>query len=349
MAKDIRTWLDHCSDRLGGRYIVTASLLSLTVFVGGLFIAWLGRFHSTYLRSTPVYLGVFGIVWVGGWIVWSSRRLARMLDEIRPAFLVTDHVFESATRPYLRRMAGIRLQLICSGALILISAFYVWFEARRGVVRFFPMAWSKYPNDLVKNLVLDLYSIPIILLICTAAIGIVSYAKMVVALSRLPINPLLSVSRTTLRPIVAYGIGTGLAWSVGLSLFTLLFWSDLTLDSIAILILLSTPAMLMILSPQYAMHVALERTRLRVLDEAYRELAAGKLYESDAGQRGIIRDLIAGGKWDVAKFIRESAEESTWIHEPADLMEFCATWLLPALPVLAKQVLPTLSKAVASP
>src|SRR5467141_2251525 len=160
--------------------------MSLFVFCLGLVIAFQIYFQTEYLSSLSVYLCVFGIAWVASWLAWGSRRIPRMLREIRSVFLVPDADYERATLPALRRrIQGAKLYLLCSIVPIVVTWAFVWLQTGRGVFKWFPQAWSQQPHVLVKNLIVDIYFVPVYTLVCTGAVGIVGYALLVWSLSKL--------------------------------------------------------------------------------------------------------------------------------------------------------------------
>jgi hypothetical protein len=67
---------------------VASIAIGLGVFLVGLAIAARIGFTGTYLGTLPIYMGVFGIVWVFCWIAWATRRLRTLMDQLQPLFLV---------------------------------------------------------------------------------------------------------------------------------------------------------------------------------------------------------------------------------------------------------------------
>ena len=365
-----RSWWDIYFGLFGGHYVAASIGTSAFLLGLGAGVSWLIGFEEVYLRTTPIYLGVFGIAWVGCCIGWTNNRLPSLIEEIRPAFISDDAQFERVSSAWLRRMADIKIHLI--GTMVLIFAAWLvvvlatrfpervssplsyleaqvaWMELKGQT--WFPVLWSQEPYLWVKNGIIGVFAIPILLLIFTGACGIVTYARFVTSVSKLPMVSFLELARARLRPIANLGIATGLAWSVGVSLLVGFFQAGFELVSLSVVPFLTALGIIMVFWPQYAIHTGLSRTKRSLLDivltraiHTRPEPPAVVLFDSKGNPvrtsnrvelDRFVQHALEPHIQQLDIFIRSVSGANTWVYRPADALVVVGTWLLP-LGVLA--------------
>lgn len=173
--------------------------IGLGVFLVGLIIAARIGFAEIYLDTLPVYMGVFGIVWVFCWIAWATRRLREMMEQLQPLFLVPSAEYRTGVQHSVRWAFDWPLQLRGSLLLWMIGIGTVVAFTRYGLLVWFPSAWSLSPFLFLKNLILILFDIPIAVLLFASGTGIVSYTAFVRHIASLPLIPHIGIARAKLR------------------------------------------------------------------------------------------------------------------------------------------------------
>lgn len=223
-SRDDQTWLYTYMEVVWRGRVVLGSLASaLAVFALGLVLASVSGFASLYLTSVPVYYGTFGIAWVSYWGAWGDRALVRSSERALQAFITKSEI-ESIVRDELRGLfRGINqavIAAITAAALVAYAATRTY--ASSDGLDLFPDAWSSQPSLFLKNVVLALYALPVSLFVVTMIDGVQRYMRIVFRLSREDLGHPLLVAKYHLRPLAAWGVRTGFAWLIGLSLFVFL-------------------------------------------------------------------------------------------------------------------------------
>lgn len=307
---------------------MVSAMFSLVLYACALVTAWVIDFHKEFVRTEAIYLGHFGFAWVGAWLGWASQNVRRIPSEIRGVVLVPDAAFNDVVRSGLDRIYDYRFHLLGVLPGILASWAFVWFGTRSDLLVWLPESWSCSPHLLVKNLILAVfYVVPVALLIHTGAVGIVAYARFLDEVTHLPLHPMMELTRAKLRPITDLGLATGLAWSVGVSLFILLFREDFDALTISLVIILTIMGMIMMVWPQLVAHRALAVTRNSLLDLALErstaQLRMGSMQDWDHLQGVLLKQS------DLKEYVEWLENARTWIYEPGDMLSFVTTWLIP--------------------
>lgn len=337
-----KPWWEVYFDLFRGYHIAASVGTSVIVFSVGIAISWPIGFHGDYVSTQAVYLGVFGIAWVGGWLGWASHRLRSLLGQIRHAFVVTDEAFERVSSRWLRRMFDYRLSIGLSSVLIAGTWAYVplatrWF----GGLPWFPAVWSTGPQLWAKNLILCVYAVPIILLVVSGAVAIVAFAALVFDVGRLRYVSLLEVTRLRLRPLADFGLHVGYAWSIGVLLFVVLFRPEFTPASIAGISLLTLLGLLTLLWPQWVLHRGLAQLRRELLDSAAGLLEEELLTKSDYSSDDFVRKMVKPSAQRMDAFIRSTIGNRTWVYDPGELTRFVGQLLIPLVSLLLTAVVRT--------
>jgi hypothetical protein len=269
-------------------------------------------------------MGVFGIVWVFCWIAWATRRLRTLMDQLQPLFLVPPGDYRTGVQHSVRWAFDWPLQIRGSILLWALGIATVIVFTHYGLLVWFPPAWSLSPSLFFKNLILVLFDIPIAVLLFAGGTGIVSYTAFAKHIAHLPLIPHIGIARVKLRCVTNFGIATGLAWSVGVSLFIVLFRVQYTLPAVAAVLMLTAFGLVLFAWPQYAVHIALERARHEVLDEAINRLVKPL-------------DLTQATGETFQQLLADAVGATTWTYNFSDVASVLGTWLLPLLPLVLNQ------------
>ncbi len=322
-------WLESYAEAFPIHYIPAWVATSLFVYGVGAGASWLIGFQTDYVRSPPIYFGLFGIFWLASCGIWASRRLHCMLSEIRPAFLIQDDEFQRFILCWLGHLYNRWLHLGGGILLILFSWLYVVLDTRLGKIAGFSASWSEGPDLWVKNLILGLYAAPIGLLLFTMGVAILTYAFFVWSVVSLPLVPLLDFGRQRLRPLAGFGLATGLAWSVGVSLFVLTFRLDFTPSVVVGILILTALGLVIVIWPTYAIHRALERTREKLYDVASHELTKELQGRGRYNFDGFAKLLLESRGQRFTNLVHTTALAKTWVYNPADVILYLVSLALP--------------------
>lgn len=324
-----KLWLDHYFDLFPFHYSVASVCTVVVVFLAGAGIASLIGLLVVYLRTLPIYLGLFGIGWVAFWGTWASRKIRSIANEIRDAFHLSENEYDRLSSKWLKKLSDSRLHLCISFMFIFGAWLYLGLATRLWLLPWFPQAWSLGPHLWAKNLILGMYAVPILLLLITTGVGIIIFAAFVSALSKCPLVPSLEIVRVKLRPITDFGLITGLAWSVGVSLFVLLFRPEFSVPAVVAVALLTLLGLTMIFWPQYALHKAMNRTRSDLLRTASAMLLQEISPAQIADREDYLKRMLDPRAQQIEAFIRSVTATRTWIYNVRDVATVAAQWLLP--------------------
>lgn len=326
-----RTWVDRLSDFVGAGDILAAAWFSAALFLLALATSHAFGVAREFVRTEAIYLGHAGYFWVFAWLAWASRYVARLPRGLRSAFLVSDEDFDAKIRLTYARIYNWKSHVFGTIPGLLGASAFVFYSTRSGNLAWFPPWWSDGTTLVAKNVLLDVYYVvPIGVLVQTGASGIIAYTRFVNEISQLPMNPLIPLTRAKLRPITDFGLAAGLAWSVGVALFLLLFRSDFDLLAVAFLAIVSGLALVMILWPQWVIHKALERLRNSLLDTLSERTKPETLPESWDSPEALAVALKHVADEVIREQVSWAAEARTWIYEPKDIGAIVLTWLIPA-------------------
>lgn len=294
--EDFKTWIDWYYGALPIPLTVTAILSGLVVYGIGFGIAYYINFHPTYVRTVPVYLGVFGIVWVTGSIRWASCRFHAIMAEIRPCFLVRDRDYAGFATKWTSRLSNNR-SIFSVVLLMFILALIV---AYMGIHRpdllqqyaiqsmrptLFPPAW--YTGDLfAKMLIIDVYGLFAAFPLGTGTCLLIVNVFFLNDLRRLPVAPLPGVIIAKFRGITNFYLLVAFTWFVGVGLFGILLLRDLDIYAAVGILVLGSIGFLTFFVPQCVFHI--------FLVSAYREVAdgVGTIYVRYFGLQ-TVREVIA--------------------------------------------------------
>lgn len=115
-----------------GHYIVASICAAIVLYAAGLFVSYQIDFASDYISTLPVYLGVFGIAWVGCWLGWGTRRLYKIFKDVRLAFIVSDETYRNTVDAWHARLFHWPMQFLFSILGVLISWSMVYIFSRNG-------------------------------------------------------------------------------------------------------------------------------------------------------------------------------------------------------------------------
>lgn len=345
-----RTWWDVWCDIIPLHYILTCALTSCIVFLIGFAIAYCTGIHELYLTSHPIYLGVFGIFWVSASFRWGSRRYFSVVEELQPYFAIPVEKYDHLVKEWFSRMTNNKLCLSISFVLIVLAWIGIYavphypnhpiFKPFPVLFELFPAEWYHEPHLLVKGLIIDIYAIPVLLLVVSTGIPIGLNLLFMDALGRQPLVPLPEVIRGKFRALVSFNMVVSVTWSVGVVLFIILFLPRFDALSLSIVLVLSSLGILTFFLPQYSIHCNLEKMQSKIFD-IYREMYMKyfKYFEPTRPKVGVITRDDVDSKLEWLDYVTTKTKPiRTWIYEPSDVVTLVVTQLVPLVVFLLRTV-----------
>lgn len=315
----------------GWQIPVFAVTVSAATFLGALGIAAAIGFEHEYLRSRPVYAGVFGLAWSVFWYLWSVWNLPRMLGQARLAFPAASK-FETLEREWVRRLerfpvAATALLLVAIWAYVHVAT-HEW-QALWGLPRFSD-AWVEEPELTAKNIILDVWSVPITFVTAANVVGVFKYTLLVrrLASGELAHLPSVPVVREAFRSVGRFGQITGVSWTIGVVVVIgIVSPSSFDWASAVLVGVLGIVGFLLVFVPESVLHSGLERLRRRLGTEALTRLVDEF---ADDGEQALRRG---------EERLRTLHADTTWVHGYERVIVFAGQFALPLASLAASLVL----------
>ncbi|MGD0715081.1 MAG: hypothetical protein ABSB24_13000 [Gaiellaceae bacterium] len=294
-----------------GDALIAAGALTLAgcAFLVTWLVSHLDGFGGLYLRARCVYVGAGGVAWSAFWYVWSVRHLPWWFDEAVHAFRLSPDderwvEFRTTWRRRLQQAPGPP-----SFALIALVFLYLFvFDRFDGLpplwgLPSFPADWSRGTHLTGKELVLALWSIPIVLALVPNVVGSLKYACLVWHLVRdrkLPLVRSVVTVREGMRQVAWFGVVTGAAWTSGaVAIVSALGPRSFDVGALIIVIVLGLLGVQLFVASQLLIHHALERLRRERLEPLLARM-------HDVSNRRRRNELEAA--------VRDVASDETWVH-----------------------------------
>jgi len=323
----------------GGRYIFASLLAAGILFILGLVISVPISFFYAYLTSPPIYLALFGIAWVGSWIGSGTRQIQKLINDIRPAFMVSDDAYEQKVKTCISWIFNNRIQWLFSVIYIFIGWGLLCYYNQKGLLPWFHEVWSSEPHLFAKNVILALYCIPIAILLFISTHGIIIYLCSVYHIFRLPLVPNVKLARVILKPLSSFSLRCGLAWSIGIVLLVLLFQPEFYPFAVTLVSGGTLLGLIFIAWPEYATHKALENLRHEILFEAANRMRL--LYDlNHADLWENFFDEVSGPSYgNIYMAVEATLEARSWNYGFRDVLGYIGFWALPIVSQVALDIL----------
>jgi hypothetical protein len=330
-----QTWLNPILNRVRFHWLVASIGISLLTFLFGLTLAILFDFFPLFIRTTAIYLAVFGTAIGLAAFYWVGQAFPSAFIELGPYFGVSAETYADFIKGWLRRMYNTRAILTISAIVVLTS-----FAAMVAVFLFpdptidtlqnitpslvmLDREWYFGGASFAKMLIIDLYFLINFTLVISGAWICIHALLILYHLAKMPILPIPTVVTLKLRVIVNIFVVVCLVWLIAVAVFVLLFLE--AIDFLSIIWIGSQAILVMItfLLPQFLSRRIILNLREELIAAA--RLAYDRYFEQiDAHEIEPEKRL---------KLLNQLAEEAnsmkSWPAEPFD-------WLL----ILAGQALP---------
>jgi len=332
--RDFQTWVDILFDKIKLPVPITAILIGIIPFLGGLLISSIIDFEIEYLQTIPIYIGVFGIAWVLGVIRYGSVSVHKVYEGLRPCFLVTDEEYSSIIKIWFEKMrshkgnflSAVFLALSAWG-VVYLTFFQMNFIQRLGLVSLrpyaFPQYWYEPHHVLIKALIIAFWGVCVAFPLATAGRILVYNFLFLLSLRHWPVIPIPTVVRMRLQVVNNLYILVSMTWFVGVSLFGFVLFDALDIVSVTFLSILSFLGTLTFLTPQliyrsYLVH-SHELASQWILSSFYNRLNI-QLEE----QNSTVVPASLGAQFAGLKNFKDVADASkksdTWVYDPSDFI-----------------------------
>jgi len=335
---DYQTWVDIIFNRIRLPFPLTAISFALPIFVIGLFLARYIHFDLYYIKSSPIHLGILGIIWVCLIIRYGSLSFHSAYEELRPCFIVTDEEYLAIISKWFRKLANHKGNIIFSLILALIAWLIVYISFFRldiiqelNIASFRPTLfmgeWYSQDNLIMKAVIIALYGLYIAFPLGTAMRLLIINFRFLLDLRQLPVIPLPNVIRFRLTKITNLYITITLSWFVGVALFGILLFHELDIISIISLFALSSFGLITFFTPQVIYRILLIRSSYVssqwVLVSFFKQFGI-KLNEKNIYEKQSILSNDVGVKLanmdDLSGFIEATDLSKFWVYDPSDIL-----------------------------
>jgi len=302
-----RLWLDDYYSFLPSFFrrvpFLPALILALGPFLTGVALSARAGFLSNYLRTPPIYLGMFGIVLVTVSIRWGTQRLPEILGEIRTCFDVSDDAYGVFVHKWNRRFASGKGQALSIAPILMAAYGGVWcaFYLRdragtSGVIRYFhafPDCWFDGQHYPEKLLLIGLYGLPVIALLVTGAWELIVNMLMLRQLMQFPMIRLPALLNSQLHRLGDFYLKTAATWSMGVALIVIFGFKVFDPVSGAVMLVTGLLGLAIFFYPQYLFHNSLGSVIDSMANEAYRLFRQSQNTTGRRSRSGTETELLA--------------------------------------------------------
>lgn len=333
-------------NKLNAKYKVSDITISVslgfTVFMTGFILSFFdfNNFHFIYISSLPIYLGVFGIMWVSASMVWGTKKYVKVLNNARIYFNISDAEYLETTEKWLKPMVDDKRALFYSFIFIIFTYFVVFIVYHYNIsfLMLFPPEWY-LPPTFYKILILDIYATIIVFLMVTSGRLLILNILLMNDLGKKPVYYYPNLTKK-LKPLCDFNLIAAITWMVGNALVLKLIDNNWGLITFCFELLLAAIGISMFFLPQLSLHKTLKKSRENMISiiDGICEYQYKSIYEDpDAvkNRADILRELIT---LDKAYNIVESPPK-TWIYDMPSLIKLFGTALILIYPVIVDFIL----------
>jgi hypothetical protein len=267
-------WINKLYNKIPLSYQIISLFFGLTIFVLGIIISYFNNFYTLYISSTPVYLGLAGIILVSASMEWGAKNYVRVLNQVRPYFNVSDEEYLETTEKWLKLISNDKLILSLSSFFIILTYLIVFivYHYKISMLMVFPNEWY-LPPTFYKILIIDIFGTVIILLLVTSGASLIINTLLMNDLGKKPVFFYPNLTQK-LKPLSDFNLIAAITWFIGNALIIRLFYSKFNVITLPIELILLTIGLLTFFVPQISLHGTLRKSREKVLhsiDNVYEE------------------------------------------------------------------------------
>lgn len=332
------TWIDKLFSRIKLPSLLLSILICIIVYLIGLVVSLLIGFHSNYLNSIPIYIGLFGISITIFIIRYGSTSIHKSYDQLRPCFIISDSQYKNFLDNWFSRLSNIRstiyLCVFLSLIFIALSYFSFYFS---NLIEYFKLVsirpklfeiqnWFNDPYKIVKFILLVFYSICIAFPLATAGRILFVNFFFLLDLHYLPIIPIPNLVRNRLRGITDLYMIITFFWFLGAILFIALFYGSSDILSTSLIFMISILGFLTFITPQVIYHFLLKKSEETaskwILASFYKKMNITLLEECE---KKIINTQEAASKYELATLVDyfdASIPTKRWVYSQTEVLLF---------------------------
>ena len=295
----------------------------MSLFVVGLLVSLTFGFQYEYLSTIPVYYGVFGIAWVLACENWGLPQLPAILEDLRICFKDEDS-FVAITNSALKRLGSLRGALWTSAGVFVVGLIGLVEGFAIGQTAILPAVWYQ-TTGFGRFVILGLFDAGCSLPMGTGLWLLYGNARLLWALRHLDVIPLPGVVIARFRRLSSFYLYVALTWFLGVGLFGLLFFRNLSLLAGIILTITSAFGLVTSLGPQLLFH--------HFIAKAASDMAAdlARVFKTEFVE-GLMRSNIS----QVIDMLKATEPGQLWVIRGKDLLVLAGGQLLPMALVAVK-------------
>jgi hypothetical protein len=238
-----RAWFDILFRILPFPIPITAAIMGILVFLGGLLLSLIIDFEREYVYTPAIYIGSFGIAWVLGVLRQASLTVHEAYEDLRPCFLVDDKEYKQIITLWFNRICSNSGNLQASMLFFVLALIVVYIGAfRDDVIQalnirslrplfFFPFYWFTPDNLVFKAAIISYYGFFVALPLGTSFRLMVLNLFLLLHLRHLPVIPAANIIYSRLRVVTELYLFVSGSWFVGVALFGIMLFRTLDLFS----------------------------------------------------------------------------------------------------------------------
>lgn len=354
--RSFQTWADRWFGSKASSIIPRLLLYCLTPFLIGLSISYLIGFEKNYLKTIPIYIGLFGILLTCSVLLYGSIMIHKSFSLARPVFTVSDEKYKELITKYFRLCASSKHAIIASivffiyAILALIITYHRVDPASPRLSAFssslfVETGWYDESFKYVKFAILFIYAIFCSLPLGTAAWILTINFVLVVSLFKLPVVPIPNLIYSRLESLTDFYLRITVTWFVGVTLFVVMFVRALDMVSFCFVATLSVFGLLTFLTPQFLYRNLIEKSRSQGTS-----IALCDLYQSNniefkeiSDETSTERDNMTINNLFNNKLFQQNVSdvisvEQKWIYNPWEMLAFVGSQAFPFIAIYLKQI-----------
>lgn len=258
-----QTWLDFIFLKFNLPDLLTAIILSIIVYLIGLFFSFFANFYVNYTNTLAVYLMCFGISLSIYTLRISSKNIHKCFARLRPCFMISDNEYYYFLNTWFKRLSNNKiilfLTLFTTVFLGLLLYYKLYDENIYNKLNLLSLELRSFKDNgwYDQSYLKVKFGLFAFFIIVISSILVTSFRILFVNffflldLIKLPIIPIPNLIRLRLGDISKLYSFTSFNWFIGVSLFGIMLFSTWDWLSISVLSAISLIGFITFITPQY--------------------------------------------------------------------------------------------------
>lgn len=354
--KEFQTWADKLFGDKMHSIIIRMLLFCLFPYTIGLSVSYFIGFEKNYVRTIPIYIGLFGIVLTCSVLIYGSAMIHKSFAMARPCFTIHDEKYKSIVTKYFKLCSSTKFALLSTG-LIFFYAFLALLITYTRIAPnssclssfsnsfFVETGWYDESGRTVKFAILFIYGVFCSIPLGTAVWILAINFMLILSLFKLPVVPIPNLIYSRLEFLTDFYLRISVSWFIGVTLFVIMFVRGMDVISFSFIVILSIFGLLTFLTPQFLYRNLVEKSRSEGTSIALRELYKSNdidfketTNEGSTNQENLILTNLFDNKLFQQNVTDVISVEQKWIYNPWEILAFAASQAFPFIALYIKQI-----------